>query len=46
MESAENQYWTRLQGGEIVVFDNQRILHARNDFQGHRHYHGGNYSSF
>ena len=33
----ELQVRVLLRPGDFVVFDNQRILHGRNDFSGHRH---------
>lgn len=40
---ARFQFYYRLAAGDLVVFDNRRVLHARNAFdlqQGHRHLQG------
>ncbi|ROW09230.1 hypothetical protein VPNG_05805 [Cytospora leucostoma] len=44
LESPNNMLQYRLQPGECVLFDNQRILHGRTNFDtsaGHRHLRGG-----
>lgn len=36
LTSAQNEYWRQLEPGLALVFDNQRVLHARSSFVGER----------
>lgn len=45
LKRKEMEYWTQLEPGRPVIFDNWRVLHGRSAFSGKRRMCGG-YSKF
>jgi trimethyllysine dioxygenase len=41
LKKKENEYWEQLEPGNVLIFDNWRVLHGRSAFTGRRTICGG-----